>query len=85
MKMRSITTMKITHYVGGALNPTIESNAETIIVPDASQLMAVLGVKDKEDVIDSLMEQCASVLSPLDFDKLLSFLQTNNLSYTRKQ
>lgn len=73
------------YYVGGALNPTIESNAETIIVPDASQLMAVLGVKDKEDVIDSLMEQCASVLSPLDFDELLSFLQTNNLSYTRKQ
>jgi hypothetical protein len=46
--------------------------------------MAVLGVKDKEDVIDSLMEQCASVVSPLDFDELLSFLQTNNLAYTRK-
>lgn len=75
---------KITHYVGGALNPTLESNAETIIVTDASQLMAVLGVKDKEDVIDSLMEQCASILSPLDFDELLSFLQANNLSYTRK-
>jgi hypothetical protein len=75
---------KITHYVGGALNPTLESNSETIIVPDASQLMAVLGIKDKEDVIDSLMEQCTSVLSPLDFDELLSFLQTNNLAYTRK-
>lgn len=75
---------RVTHYVGGALNPILESNAETIIVTDASQLMAVLGVKDKEDVIDSLMEQCASVLSPLDFDELLSFLQTNNLSYTRK-
>jgi hypothetical protein len=75
---------KITHYVGGVLNPTLESNAETIIVPDASQLMAVLGVKDKEDVIDSLMKQCASILSPIDFDELLSFLQANNLSYTRK-
>ena len=72
------------HYVGGALNPTIESNSETIIVPDASQLMAVLGVKDKEEVIDALMEQCASVVSPLDLDELLSFLQTNNLAYTRK-
>lgn len=66
------------------LEPTVVSTPETIIVTDASQLMAVLGVKDKEDVIDSLMEQCASVLSPLDFDELLSFLQTNNLSYTRK-
>ena len=75
---------KITHYVGGALNPTIESNTETIIVTDASQLMAVLGVKDKEDMIDSLMEQCTSILSPIDFDELLSFLQANNLSYTRK-
>jgi hypothetical protein len=75
---------RITHYVGGVFNPTLESNSETIIVPDASQLMAVLGVNNKEEVIDALMEQCASVLSPLDFDELLSFLQTNNLSYTHK-
>jgi hypothetical protein len=46
--------------------------------------MAVLGVKDKEDVIDSLMEQCAGVVSPLDLDEFLSFLQANNLAYTRK-
>ena len=81
---KELYVKKITHYVGGALNPTLESDAETIIVPDASQLMAVLGVKDKEDVIDSLMEQCASVVSPLDFDELLSFLQANNLAYTHK-
>ena len=62
-----------------------ESIKNVLVEAYASQLMAVLGVKDKEDVIDSLMEQCASVLSPLDFDELLSFLQTNNLSYTRKQ
>lgn len=71
-------------YVEAFSEPTVVSDAETIIVPDASQLMAVLGVKDKEDVIDSLMEQCASVVSPLDFDELLSFLQANNLAYTRK-
>ena len=71
-------------YVEAFSEPIVVSDAETIIVPDASQLMAVLGVKDKEDVIDSLMEQCASVVSPLDFDELLSFLQTNNLAYTRK-
>lgn len=75
---------RITHYVGGVFNPTLESNSETIIVTDASQLMAVLGVNNKEEVIDALMEQCASVLSPLDFDELLNFLQTNNLAYTRK-
>lgn len=72
------------HYVGGVLNPTLECDSETIIVPDASQLMAVLGVKDKEEVIDALMEQCASVVSPLDLDEFLSFLQANNLAYTRK-
>ena len=62
-----------------------ESIKNVLVEAYASQLMAVLGVKDKEDVIDSLMEQCASVLSPLDFDELLSFLQANNLAYTRKQ
>lgn len=61
-----------------------ESIKNVLVEAYASQLMAVLGVKDKEDVIDSLMEQCASVLSPLDFDELLSFLQANNLAYTRK-
>jgi hypothetical protein len=71
-------------YVEATLEPTVVSTPETIIVPDASQLMAVLGVNNKEEVIDALMEQCASVLSPLDFDELLSFLQTNNLAYTRK-
>ena len=72
------------HYVEAFSEPIVVSDAETIIVTDASQLMAVLGVNNKEEVIDALMEQCASVVSPLDFDELLSFLQANNLSYTRK-
>lgn len=71
-------------YVEATLEPTVVSTLETIIVPDASQLMAVLGVKNKEEVIDALMEHCGNIFRPLDFDELLNFLQTNNLAYTRK-
>jgi hypothetical protein len=84
MSNEELYVNKITYYVGGVFNPTIESNSETIIVPDASQLMAVLGVNNKEDVIDALMEHCGNIFRPLDFDELLNFLQTNNLAYTRK-
>ena len=71
-------------YVEATLEPTVVSIPETIIVPDASQLMAVLGVNNKEEVIDALMEHCGNILSPLEFNELLNFLQTNNLAYTRK-
>ena len=46
--------------------------------------MAVLGVNNKEEVIDALMEHCGNIFRLLDFDELLNFLQTNNLAYTRK-
>jgi hypothetical protein len=84
MSNEELYVNKITYYVGGVFNPTIESNSETIIVPDASQLMAVLGVNNKEEVIDALMEHCGNIFRPLDFNELLNFLQTNNLAYTRK-
>lgn len=71
-------------YVEATLEPTVVSTLETIIVPDASQLMAVLGVNNKEEVIDALMEHCGNIFRPLDFNELLNFLQANNLAYTRK-